>query len=248
MSSLSVLDDVITINGPDLSTYASKTLVDSKQATLQADSSGNRILNGTIVRSLMAERNITLENVGEAIKIKGPDLTTYATTAALQGKQTALSANSTGIPIMREATIRSLAAGTNMSSLSVQEDVITINGPDLSTYASKASPVFTGRATAENLSVTNYIDTSGNEVITYKPLRCTQGVRPSATELFNTLHTLTSEVLGGLVLCKVSNQTITVMSPIDFTGASFEIIVPTTGTTLLTLPTGVTFSACRQWF
>ena len=62
----------ISLNGADL-----RTTLDGKQASLTADATGTKILNQTTIRSLTAERNVTHEVVGDAIKIRGPDLSGY---------------------------------------------------------------------------------------------------------------------------------------------------------------------------
>ena len=136
---------------------------------------------------------------------------------------------------MRDTTIRALAAGTNMS-FSTANDVITINGPGLTEYALKNGPTFTGTVTTPLLNVQDYLLTQASEVIMYKPLRCTQGLRTQAWELLGSQHTLSAQHLGGLVLCKANNQTIVVMTATDYAGGYFEIIVP--GPTALTLPAG----------
>jgi hypothetical protein len=230
--SFSTANDVITINGPNLGSYATSSDLNAKQASLTADATGTKILNGTTVRSVSGQQNVSLEVVGDKINIKGPDLSSYALSDAKQDK---LTAKTTDTPIMRDTTIRALAAGTNMS-FSTANDVITINGPGLTNYALKDGPTFTGTVTTPLLNVQDYLLTQASEVIMYKPLRCTQGLRAQAWELLGSQHTLSAENLGGLVLCKANNQTIVVMRATDYAGGYFEIIVP--GPTTLTLPAG----------
>ena len=100
----------------------------------------------------------------------------------------------------------------------------------------KNGPTFTGTATTEFLNVQDYLLTQASEVIMYKPLKCTQGLRTNAWEVLGSQHTLSAENRGGLVLCKANNQTIVVPPATDFAGGNFDIIVP--GPTQLTLPAG----------
>ena len=92
-----------------------------------ADTTSIRVLNGINVRALKAGTNATLSVLHDIVTISGP---------TLSGKQDSLTsigdaADTSSIRVLNGTHIRALKAGTN-ATLSVLNDIVTINGLDSS--------------------------------------------------------------------------------------------------------------------
>ena len=237
--SLGVQDDVVTITGPDLAPYALASTLNGKQDALQAVPSGTPLLNSLKVRSLSATRNVSLGVQDDVVTITGPDLSTYvsttALTSALIGKQDALQAVTTDTPLLSNLKIRALAASRNVS-LGVQNDVVTITGPDLASYAPKHNPTFEGQVTASALSVISSFSATSTAVSTMQHLSCNQGFSANTITLGNNTA-IGKDVLGGLLRCTGTGQTIPILTPSEGFGGFFDVIIANATTLTLTSDT-----------
>jgi hypothetical protein len=134
--SLSSTADVITITGPNLTGYATTTALNAKQDTLTAGAGASQaILASNKVKGLTSAQNVSLSSTADVITITGPDLSGYATTATVSGKQDTLTAGVGATQaILASGKIKGLTSAQNIS-LSSTADVITITGPSLTGYA-----------------------------------------------------------------------------------------------------------------
>jgi hypothetical protein len=156
--------------------------------------------------------------------VNGVDISsTYATQTALGLKQDQLTAITTNVPVLNDKTIRALT-GSQGVSVSAVDNIITIQGPNLTTYAPLSNPSFTGRVTTPALTVTDILETSATEIDAVQHLICTSGLRsPMLTTASNTI--MDKSLLGKLLRCTGSSQSISLISPTVFPGGYFEVLV-----------------------
>ena len=120
-----VVNDTVTITGPDLSGYAQKT--DKAITIVGDDSTGTNITIGETFK-ITGTSNISTAVSGDTLTITGPDLSSYLTNSTI----TVVGDDSTGTTLNTGETIK--IAGTQNISTAVSGDTLTITGPDLSGY------------------------------------------------------------------------------------------------------------------
>ena len=97
----------------------------------------------------------------------------------------------------------------------------------IKTYAPLANPSFTGTVTTPNLTVPNALEVTPTSLQTLEHLECLSGFRvPIISTSGSPL--IARNVLGGLLRCTGSGQSITLISPTAFPGGYFEVIVTNT--------------------
>ena len=120
-----VVNDTVTITGPDLTSYAQKT--DTALNIVGDDSTGTAITIGETFK-IAGASNITTAVSGDTITITGPNLSSYLTNSTI----TVVGDDSTGTTLNTGETIK--IAGTQNISTAVSGDTLTITGPNLSGY------------------------------------------------------------------------------------------------------------------
>jgi len=129
----SVAGDTLTITGPDLSSYLTSTSIifgDSGSNTTTINNGGTLNIVGT--------QNLTAAITGDTLTITGPNLTNYVqnTDSAI----TLVGDDSTGTSVNIGEIFK--IAGTQNVTTAVSGDVLTITGPDLSSYLTSTSIIF----------------------------------------------------------------------------------------------------------
>ena len=123
-----------------------------------------RLIDSSVnVRSLSVGSNASIALSGSAltigtvsnpsfssISLSGADLTT--TLGTKQNNLTAVGdvADATSMRLLSGANVRAIKSGTNMGAVTAANDIVTINGPDLSPYAT-TSALTTGLSGKQNL-------------------------------------------------------------------------------------------------
>jgi hypothetical protein len=135
------------------------------------------LLNGNIVRGLIAGNNITLSQNNNDITITGPDLSSFVTsstlTTSLSTKNNTITnngddTNGNGYKLINNNISRSLKPGNNITITQVS-DALTINGPDLSNYVTTGSLAATlGSSYIPNTTDTSYVKTYYNKLTNAK--------------------------------------------------------------------------------
>ena len=120
-----VVNDTVTITGPNLSGYAQKT--DKAITIVGDDSTGTDVTIGETFK-IAGTSNITTAVSGDTITITGPNLSSYLTNSTI----TVVGDDSTGTTLNSGETIK--IAGTQNISTAVSGDTLTITGPNLSGY------------------------------------------------------------------------------------------------------------------
>jgi hypothetical protein len=142
-----------------------------------------RLIDSSVnVRSLSVGSNASIALSGSAltigtvsnpsfssISLSGADLTT--TLGTKQNNLTAVGdvADTTSMRLLNGVNVRAIKSGTNMGAITAANDIVTINGPDLSPYAT-TSALTTGLSGKQNLlnigtespSVFRTVDSEGN--------------------------------------------------------------------------------------
>ena len=120
-----VVNDTVTITGPDLSGYAQKT--DKAITIVGDDSTGTNITIGETFK-ITGTSNISTAVSGDTLTITGPNLSSYLTNSTI----TVVGDDSTGTTLNTGETIK--IAGTQNITTAVSGDTLTITGPNLSGY------------------------------------------------------------------------------------------------------------------
>jgi hypothetical protein len=143
--------------------------------------------------------------------VNGVDISsTYATQTALGLKQDQLTAITTNVPVLNDKTIRALT-GSQGVSVSAANNIITIQGPSLATYAPLNNPSFTGRVTTPALTVTDILDNiSDRDRRGAAPDMHLRAKIPMLTTASNTI--MDKSLLGKLLRCTGSSQSISLIS------------------------------------
>ena len=181
----------------------------------------------------------------------------------LSGKQDALQAITTNTPLLNGLKIRALSASQNVS-LSVADDIVSITGPDLSTYAPKNAPIFQGLVTTSEVKCADlYLDNTGRGYTMASLISTLEGlVKRSGTlqsisapidftgnvkligptfsqrNVVTASTTLPASLVGAFVRIQGANYTVTLPSPIPHPGGRMIIHV-TQGPITLSTPAGV---------
>jgi len=125
--STAVTSNTVTINGPDLSSYATTTYVDNKISanntlTIADDTSTTSSIDLDSTLQVIGSSNITTSISGSTLTITGPNLSSYLTNSTL----TVVGDDSTGVTLNSGETIKITGAGSVTTAVS--GDTLTITG------------------------------------------------------------------------------------------------------------------------
>jgi len=125
--STAVTSNTVTINGPDLSSYATTTYVDNKVSanntlTIADDTSTTSSIDLDSTLQVIGSSNITTSISGSTLTITGPNLSSYLTNSTL----TVVGDDSTGVTLNSGETIKITGAGSITTAVS--GDTLTITG------------------------------------------------------------------------------------------------------------------------
>jgi len=147
-----VSGDILTITGPDLSSYATQSYVDtqvgaSNTLTIKDDTSTSISINLDNTLEVLGASGISTSVSGGTLTITGPDLSSYLTNSTI----TFVGDDSTGVTLNSNETIK--IAGTQNITTAVSGDTVTITGPDLSSYATQSYVTSQGYITNSPITV-----------------------------------------------------------------------------------------------
>ena len=181
-----------------------------------------RLIDSSVnVRSLSVGSNASIALSGSAltigtvsnpsfssISLSGADLTT--TLGTKQNNLTAVGdvADTTSMRLLNGANVRAIKSGTNMGAITAANDIVTINGPDLSPYAT-TSALTTGLSGKQNLlnigtespSVFRTVDSEGNA----RRLAAGSNADISLTDTMLTIGTVSNPVFSAVSVTGVGD-------------------------------------------
>jgi hypothetical protein len=114
-----VVDDTVTITGPNLSGYAQK--IDTAITIVGDDSTGTAVTIGETFK-IAGTQNISTAVSGDTLTITGPDLSSYLTNSTI----TFVGDDSSGVTLNSNETVK-IAGGNNITT-AVIDDTVTITG------------------------------------------------------------------------------------------------------------------------
>jgi hypothetical protein len=181
-----------------------------------------RLIDSSVnVRSLSVGSNASIALSGSAltigtvsnpsfssISLSGADLTT--TLGTKQNNLTAVGdvADTTSMRLLNGANVRAIKSGTNMGAITAANDIVTIDGPDLSPYAT-TSALTTGLSGKQNLlnigtespSVFRTVDSEGNA----RRLAAGSNADISLTDTMLTIGTVSNPVFSAVSVTGVGD-------------------------------------------
>lgn len=181
-----------------------------------------RLIDSSVnVRSLSVGSNASIALSGSAltigtvsnpsfssISLSGADLTT--TLGTKQNNLTAVGdvADTTSMRLLNGVNVRAIKSGTNMGAITAANDIVTINGPDLSPYAT-TSALTTGLSGKQNLlnigtespSVFRTVDSEGNA----RRLAAGSNADISLTDTMLTIGTVSNPVFSAVSVTGVGD-------------------------------------------